>query len=588
MKALPPWASLFFFAASIAVAAAPNPPRPAAPITAALVNAAAPSSEDDSNPAVIAKAEALLGRAHFSLGEIDCEDGDNYRRALRAFQQAHTLRDTAKLDAQTWVALSSGMTEPIVKPYTTTQADVVGPFETRTPGDLVGMARLSGLSYKNSLEELAEKFHMSEGLLLKLNPRANLSQAGVDIVVVNISPLLMRSGPRTVEAKPPAASETGAGRQAEAIVVDKPARQVRVYDKGPKLIAIYPATIGSEEKPAPSGLFNVRRVVWNPDFQYDPKFEWKGAKTKQKMTIRPGPNNPVGLAWIDLTAPTYGIHGTAEPANIGKTESHGCVRLTNWDVVDLASMVRPGTSVRFEDQDKPVEPQFSAPVGELPASASVVSAVTSPVSKHEPSSNAKDAKTLESASGMTASDYAECVSDLASKKVVFEQPGAVKQEGCELSGAIRLATVATQFGDVAISGKPIMLCSFGRNFSGWVRDVGGPLVLAYTGQKLAQIEAGSAFACRARYDKPGAIPSEHAKGDAIDIVSFVLADKRRISVKQQDTDKPQASVLLRALRTTACGYFTTVLGPGSDLAHEEHLHFDSGMHGATPNYRICE
>jgi hypothetical protein len=162
----------------------------------------------------------------------------------------------------------------------------------------------------------------------------------------------------------------------------------------------------------------------------------------------------------------------------------------------------------------------------------------------------------------------------------------VRQEGCQLSGAIKLATVATPFGDVGLSGKPIMLCSFGRQFSDWVRDVGAPSTLACTGQRLTQIETGPGCACRARYDKAGAIPSE--QGDAIDIVSFVLADNRRIGVKQQDSDIPLARDLVRALRTTAFGYFTMVLGPGSDAPHEEHLHFDSGMHGATPNYRICE
>jgi lipoprotein-anchoring transpeptidase ErfK/SrfK len=129
---------------------------------------------------------------------------------------------------------------------------------------------------------------------------------------------------------------------------------VRAYDKDGKLLAFYPATIGSEEKPAPSGAFKVRRIEWNPDFIYDPKFAWKGVNVREKLTIRPGPNNPVGLVWIDLTAPSYGIHGTPEPTNISKTESHGCIRLTNWDAVDLATMVRPGTAVKFEDEDSPV------------------------------------------------------------------------------------------------------------------------------------------------------------------------------------------------------------------------------------------
>ena len=163
-----------------------------------------------------------------------------------------------------------------------------------------------------------------------------------------------------------------------------------------------------------------------------------------------------------------------------------------------------------------------------------------------------------------------------------------KEQGCELSGAIKLASLSTPFGDVSLSSKPIMLCSFGRQFSGWVRDVAAPLTFGYTGQRLAQVETGSAFACRSRYDKPGLVPSEHAKGDAIDIASFVLADGQRIPVKQQNSDIRLSTDLIHALRMTACGYFTTVLGPGSDTAHEEHLHFDSGMHGATPNYRICE
>jgi len=223
----------------------------------------------------------------------------------------------------------------------------------------------------------------------------------------------------------------------------------------------------------------------------------------------------------------------------------------------------------------------------LIASTSGLSAESGPGSaNNKPVTNAKDAKTLVSVSGMTASDYAECVAELAQKKVVFEELGNVTQQGCELSGAIRLATVATAFGDVNISGKPSMLCSFARQFSVWVREAGAPLTLAYTGQRLAQIEAGEGFACRARYDKPGVVPSEHAKGNALDIASFVLADGRRIRVKQQDSD--MARDLVRALRTTACGYFTTILGPGSDPAHEDHFHFDSGMHGATPNYRICE
>jgi Extensin-like protein C-terminus len=193
---------------------------------------------------------------------------------------------------------------------------------------------------------------------------------------------------------------------------------------------------------------------------------------------------------------------------------------------------------------------------------------------------------LVSTSSMSPSEFGQCISDLTAKKIAFDQVGDIKEEGCQLSGAIRLAVVPTPFGDVAISGRPAMLCDFGRQFSTWVRDVAAPMTLAYTGKRLSQIESGSAFSCRARYDKPGAVPSEHAKGDAIDIAAFVLDGGRRLRVKGQESDTERD--LVRALRTTACGYFTTVLGPGSDAAHAEHFHFDTGLHGVTPNYRICE
>jgi hypothetical protein len=182
---------------------------------------------------------------------------------------------------------------------------------------------------------------------------------------------------------------------------------------------------------------------------------------------------------------------------------------------------------------------------------------------------------------MDESDHAQCVSELASKKVIFEQLQEATREGCRLSAPVSLTSVPTLFGDVSLPAKPTMLCSFGLKFTDWVRDVAAPMTLAYTGQKLAEIETGPGFACTARYDKPGALPSEHAKGDAIDVVSFVLADQRRVTVKA-------LGPLVGALRMTACGYFTTVLGPGADPEHETHLHLDMLMRGGTANYRICE
>ena len=188
----------------------------------------------------------------------------------------------------------------------------------------------------------------------------------------------------------------------------------------------------------------------------------------------------------------------------------------------------------------------------------------------------------------TSDDYNGCLAELLSKKVVFEPLGDIDLEECKLEGAVTLRGVTTEFGSVSISGEPTLLCSFASQFAGWIGNVGAPLTLAYTGQKLALIETGPGFICRTRYGKPGEKLSEHAKGNAIDIASFVLADQTRILVENQPTDSVMSRNLIRALRTSACGYFTTILGPGSNSSHTEHLHLDFGLHGKTANYRICE
>jgi lipoprotein-anchoring transpeptidase ErfK/SrfK len=335
------------------------------PTAGSSVADARPRSGNDKDPRLIAKAEVLLDRVHFSSGEIDGFDGDNFRNAIRAFQQVNGLPVSGNLDAPTWSALTTKDSAPVLKAYTISLADVSGPFTRAIPTNLVAMARLSGLSYTSAQAELAEKFHMSQSLLRQLNPRADFARAGTEITVASVPEMNLRSGRRSVEVVPPqnapkASNDppgvTIADPPGVTIAIDKPARNLRVYDRDGKFLAFYPATIGSEEKPAPSGDFKVKGIIWNPDYQYDPKFAWKGVNAKRKLTVGPGPNNPVGLVWIDLTDPSYGIHGTPAPADIGKTQSHGCIRLTNWDAVALAAMVRPDVVVRFEDQDTPVWP----------------------------------------------------------------------------------------------------------------------------------------------------------------------------------------------------------------------------------------
>jgi lipoprotein-anchoring transpeptidase ErfK/SrfK len=207
---------------------------------------------------------------------------------------ARTSGKPFKIDPDTWNALASNVSEPMLVSYTISDEDVAGPFDRRTPRNLGEMAELQGLFYKDPVEELAEKFHMSEDLLHKLNPRVRFDRAGEKIVVANVQPMQLRRGQdQTVEAIPPKKHDAE-GKRVVTIVVDKAASDVRAYDQGGRLVAFYPATIGSEEKPAPTGTFKVTRVAWNPDYHYDPKFAWKDVKANHKLTVKPGPNNPVG------------------------------------------------------------------------------------------------------------------------------------------------------------------------------------------------------------------------------------------------------------------------------------------------------
>jgi lipoprotein-anchoring transpeptidase ErfK/SrfK len=300
------------------------------PLTAAAIEQAQFAQGQKASSALIVKAEVLLDRAGFSPGVIDGHDGDNFKKALAAFQRRNGRDGTGMLDADTFNALAATSEDSIMGDYVISEADVKGPFTKEIPANIEAMAKLPRLDYPSPRDELAERFHMSESLLAAINPGADFARADTRIVVTDVP-----QQPRHVKVA--------------KIVVDKQARSLSAFDADGSLVGFYPASIGSAEKPAPSGEFKIKGVAHNPTYHYDPRFGFKGVKAQHKLTIRPGPKNPVGLVWIDLTAASYGIHGTPAPEKIGKTESHGCIRLTNWDALDLASMVHRGTIVDFLD-----------------------------------------------------------------------------------------------------------------------------------------------------------------------------------------------------------------------------------------------
>ncbi len=326
-------------------------------IFATSAQAAAPARDQTGAPAslpagidpAIFQAQVQLDRAGFAPGIIDGKHGRFFVAALKAFQEARGLEQSGVLDAASRKALASERAPTLIRMVLRAQA-LEAPFTPDIPSRIVDQASLPFLGYRNLLEKLSERFHTSSDTLLQLNPGLKTPRAGMELLLPGLIP-----SDRVYDPGLPARwrdmlsdlNISASHPRAARIIVSKSQSVLRVLDAQGRLIAQFPATTGSDHDPLPLGQWRVRTTAFMPTYHYNPDLFWDADSSDQKAQLSAGPNNPVGVVWIDLDKPHYGIHGTPEPSLIGRSQSHGCIRLSNWDAARLAQMLQADTPAEF-------------------------------------------------------------------------------------------------------------------------------------------------------------------------------------------------------------------------------------------------